>query len=308
MPDTVRHAELARSRAAASPTHLRSEDERTHAQRSRPSDERGFAIEGTSVPGGTSDLISLQRAIGNQAVQRLLFPNAGGKGPEQGVEGYAIRGSGDEAVTSQMGGHGATREVLQRDDGDDDPQTTPTASGGKTATTAPPTLAKSTVKGPTSGPRGKYSWTVQWKLSGPSPLGGWIVQKLDFSGSIKDSAGAAVSHGWEGTTPYWEAWKVNKGKSVTTYAEGGDVDDDTFSNPSYAAGTRGSVTETGAAEFYEGLTLPSSFKADPSSPAGILPVTKSSPSLSGGTGGIAHNLTATWDSSKGDDKTTLSTT
>ena len=118
-----------------------------------------------------------------------------------------------------------------------------------------------------------------------------------------------VPTGWEGKTPFWEAWQVNKGQSVTTYAEGGDVEDDTYANPRYAAGTKGSVSTSGSAEFHEGLTLPSSFKADPNAPSGILPVTKSDPgTLSGGTGSISHNLTATWDSTGGNDTTTLAAT
>jgi hypothetical protein len=51
----------------------------------------------------------------------------------------------------------------------------------------------------------------------------------------------------------------------------------------------------GTAEFYDDLTLPSSFKVTDKPPTGILPGTKSSPSLAGGTGSISHDIKAAWD-------------
>lgn len=182
------------------------------------------------------------------------------------------------------------------------------ASGGKGASGGtPPVLSKKNVQGPSANDRGGYNWVVQWELDKPSPSGGWIVQGVNVAGDVKDKDGKALKTGWESYVPYWEAWQVRAGKKVTTYAEGGDVLDDTFANPSYAAGSKGEVSETGSPQFYEGLTLPTSFKANGVVPAGILPATKSDPGLSGGSGTIAHEIKATWDSSKGDNKTTLKT-
>ena len=99
---------------------------------------------------------------------------------------------------------------------------------------------------------------------------------------------------------YWEAWPVNPGQSTTTYAEGGDVEDDTYAFPTLGPGTKGQSGSAGQAEFYEGLTLPPSFKVTNAAPAWILPITRSTPKLKGGTGSIPHTLLATWDSTKQD--------
>lgn len=170
-------------------------------------------------------------------------------------------------------------------------------------------LSKSTLKGPTAKKHGEYHWLIQWKLSEASKAGGWIVQKVNFTGNIEDDKGKKLKTGWEKHSPYWEAWKVNKNQKVTEYAENGDPDDDTYANPGYGANTKGTTTIKGDAKFYEGLTLPSSFKVIPGHPAGILLTTKSDPNLSGGTPTLDHDLTATWDSTKGKSgKTTLATT
>lgn len=176
---------------------------------------------------------------------------------------------------------------------------------GKTGT--PPVLRKKTVQGPTANDRGGYNWVVQWELDKNSPAGGWIVQGVNVAGNVKDKDDKPLPTGWESYVPYWEAWQVRAGQKVTTYAEGGDVLDDTFANPSYADGSKGEVSETGTPQFYEGLTLPTSFKANGVVPAGILPATKSDPGLTGGSGLIAHEIKAKWDSSKGDDTTTVTT-
>ena len=72
------------------------------------------------------------------------------------------------------------------------------------------------------------------------------------------------------------------------------------------AKTKGSISIKGTAEFYEGLAKPPSFKATAGSPAGMLPIVRAKPTLAGGTGAISHNLTATWDSTGGDETTTVS--
>jgi hypothetical protein len=167
-----------------------------------------------------------------------------------------------------------------------------------------PTLSKSTLRGPTASNFGGYSWQIQWHLSDASPKGGWIVQKVDMAGEIS-AADRSLGTGWEEHVPYWEAWKVNKGQSVTDYAEGGDPDDDLYQNPGYDADTAGQTEQTGSANFYEGLKLPSSFKVIPGHPAGILLTTKSDPGLTGGSGAISHDLAARWDGIDGDGSTEL---
>jgi hypothetical protein len=126
---------------------------------------------------------------------------------------------------------------------------------------------------------------------------------------VRKSDGTKEALGWEQFVPYWEAWQVRQGQRVTTYAQNGDANDDEFANASYSAGSKGFVTEAGSAQFYSGLALPNSFAPHNVDPAGILPSTNANPGgLAGGTGAIDHNLTATWDSSNGDNTTKLQTT
>jgi hypothetical protein len=182
-------------------------------------------------------------------------------------------------------------------------------------------LGYQTQSGPTGGNSGAYKWVVQWKLDNPSPQGGWIVQRVDFKVDAKEAdAGTGKMNTLKravgvkpmkkvklqakfgvdpaSLTRYWEAWQVMPGQSVTSYAQNGDVEDDTYAFPSFGPGTKGSVGSVGKAEFYEGLTLPNSFKVTNAAPAWILPLTRSQPKLEGGTGAIPHTLMATWDSTK----------
>lgn len=174
-------------------------------------------------------------------------------------------------------------------------------------------VGKTTVAGPTALKSGSFTWVIQWVLDKPSPKGGCIVQGVHTTIDVKDDKGAKVDvkaktgvnpANW----PLWELWEVNKGQKVTTYAETGDTADDTYAMPTMGAKTKGSISIQGSAEFYEGLAKPSTFKATPGSPAGILPIMRSAPTLAGGTGAISHNLTATWDSTGGDETTTVSVT
>ncbi len=173
---------------------------------------------------------------------------------------------------------------------------------------AAPKLTKKTVRGPTAADCGGFQWVVQWQLDRATTLGGWVVQKVELPHDVKDCAGKAVDPGTAGGLdpswyPVWEAWPINKGQKVTTYAEGGDKDDDTYGSRGPGSATKGTLEVKGTAEFYDGLTLPPDFKVANAAPTWILPATKTAPSLAGGTGAISHNLKATWDCC-GADKTT----
>ncbi len=181
-----------------------------------------------------------------------------------------------------------------------------------TATTASPKLTKKTVSGPTAGDCGGFKWVCQWELDRNTTKGGWVVQKVELPYEVKDCSDKAVDPTKVGGLqpswyPLWEAWQIHKGQKVTTYAEGGDTEDDTYANSGYSTSTKGSVTVKGTAEFYDGLTLPSAFKVTNKPPTGILPATKASPTLSGGTGGISHDLKATWDCCSKDKTTKIET-
>jgi hypothetical protein len=119
------------------------------------------------------------------------------------------------------------------------------------------------------------------------------VQGLKVDYDVKDCDGKAVNVHSETLS---EAWPINAGKKVSKWAETGDVNDDTYTDPSSGKKTKGSIKVVASAAYYDGITLPADFKENnPKTQSGILPSTDKIVSLAGGTASIAHNLTATWD-------------
>lgn len=241
------------------------------------------------VPAPVHSLLALQQTAGNQAVQRLIA-GMGGKD----VLPEAVADPEENFVDQGGRAHGPT---LQRN-GDE---------GGKADAAAAPNLTKKTVSGPTSEKHGGFKWVVQWELDKPSPKGGVVIQKVNAVHDIKDKDGKKLTTGFDKWVPYWEAWEINKDKKVTTYAETGDLEDDTFSKGASPDGSQGTFEEKGTAVFHEGATLPASMKPERKSPAGILPFSQSDPAVAGGSSALAHELKAVWDGVKGDGKTTVTT-
>ena len=134
-----------------------------------------------------------------------------------------------------------------------------------------------------------------------------IIQKVNAVHDIKDKDGAKLGTGFDKWVPYWEAWEINKDQKVTTYAQTGDLEDDTFSKGASPEGSQGTFEEKGSAAFYEGAKLPESMKPERKSPAGILPFSQADPAVAGGSASLAHELKATWDGVKADGKTTVTT-
>ena len=186
----------------------------------------------------------------------------------------------------------------------------PTIDGDVAAT--PPRLTKKTVSSPIPSACGGFWWEIQWELDKKTTKGGWVVQKVELEYDVKDCSDkpfdaeqtGGLNPGWY---PLWEAWQIHKDQQVTAQVEGGDIYDDIFGTLGYGKNTHGSVIVKGTAEFYEGLTLPSSFKLTNDPPASGLPSTKSAPTLSGGTGAVLHNLKATWNCGCNDNTTTMDT-
>ncbi|MBS1911264.1 MAG: hypothetical protein JST22_04705 [Bacteroidetes bacterium] len=180
--------------------------------------------------------------------------------------------------------------------------------------TPPKRLHKTTVAGPTTGNNGAYSWGVQWSVQhADASTNGWIVQKLDVQHNVHDAAGGVVTPGTGGYggfprtyCPYWEAWQVRNG---SVYVGGSALPHhaDTFAQGAVGANTRGRTREIGRANFYPNLVLPAAFTVKPGHPAGSLPNTNADPGLHGGTGELAHTLSATWDSVHGTGATTATT-
>ncbi|HWW61532.1 MAG TPA: hypothetical protein VN181_09205 [Thermoanaerobaculia bacterium] len=156
---------------------------------------------------------------------------------------------------------------------------------------------------------GAFRWVTQWKLGSRSLKGGWVVQhvagfahNITICGEDHKPFTPTNESFWEPSSfPFWEAWRVDEGENVTKDAVRGDREDDSYS-PLGAPNTEGSLTISARSEFYEGLTLPPAFRVDAKSPARDLPTTRSNPSLSGGTGAVAHNVRASWNCCDGGEK------
>lgn len=185
--------------------------------------------------------------------------------------------------------------------------------------TGPPRLQKHTSSGPTARTCGGVTWVVLWDFDhADATTNGWIVQRLDTRFNVTDCAsppnpitdikthtGGRIDQAWY---PYWEAWQVRGGSvyiGSSTAINTGDV----YQTGGLGNNTRGSRDWIGDADFYPGLTLPSSFSVRSGHPAQALPVATSDPGLTGGTGVLAHNMTATWNCCPGSpDRTTGYTT
>lgn len=168
-------------------------------------------------------------------------------------------------------------------------------------------------------PCGNFSWGVQWKLSEATAKGGWVVQHVETTFDIKDCNGKQVDVKalTSGDTdpanwPLWEAWQIGRCETGT-----GKLIDDSYTMclytepPNVNCGghnstikTSGRVEVKGTAEFFDGLSLPKDFVATGKPPTGSLPITRTAPTLAGGTGSLDHSAIATWDCCEGNDHNT----
>jgi hypothetical protein len=263
----------------------------------------------TKSPQNSSNKLALQRSTlptrPSEAASKPAwsFSNVPLYPPERANDGSVSPSSGkaageltDEPITGNGGPDAGTK-----------PAAPPTASPA-----SPPKLTKKS-KPATASDCGGFKWVVQWELDKVTTKGGWVVQKVEVPNAVKDCDGKAIDLETTGGLrpswyPLWEAWQINRGQKVTTYAETGDTADDTYGSIGYGAKSKGSFTVKGTPEFYDGLSLPSEFKVTNKAPAWILPSTMTAPTLTGGTGPISHSLTATWDCCGADKTTKIATT
>ncbi len=164
-------------------------------------------------------------------------------------------------------------------------------------TTSPPKLSKETVALYDTIDCGGFLWQIRWKLDKPTTKGGYVVQKIGSWVNVKDNKNKPVrvqdrvkSYNPK-NYPFWEAWKIEKKQAVT----GHNIDDSYAWLQGVGEGTKGFIEDRGHANYYDGLELPSSFKVKRRSPAGLLPMTKSDPNLTGGSGPLIHSLRAEWN-------------
>ena len=126
-------------------------------------------------------------------------------------------------------------------------------------------------------------------------MSGMFVQKVDVAYNRKDCVGADKPVTGIGKFPFWEAWGV-RGGQVFIGDTTGRHNADTYTDPSMGDLTYGSIAIVAQAEFFPNATLPAHMIAqNPDTQAGDLRSTVTDPQLTGGTGSIPHDLTASWD-------------
>ncbi len=185
---------------------------------------------------------------------------------------------------------------------------------GRVAPVATPVLRKTTVAGPTSSNCGGANWGVQWSIdNATTATDGWIVQNVNVAINAKDctnvsvDAKAKTGGGFDPSWfPFWEAWQV-RGGNVFVGGSTSAHSADTYNLPPIGDNTKGTSQVTAKAEFFPGATLPTGFTPRNSPPAMSLPYTQTNPSLTGGTGALDHNMTATWDCCQPNKTTTVTT-
>jgi RHS repeat-associated protein len=191
--------------------------------------------------------------------------------------------------------------------GDSEPVGETDSSGAASGTTNPTQpssdLTFTPVDGPMGGDCGSFLWKIKWSLISPSRQGGWIVQHVVAKVDATDCKGSKINYNTSGW-PLWEAWPVHQSNKITDLNVNGASYDDNFEfgfdpnnpNPPLGVCTKGTITITGDAEYYDGLTLPSTFVSGGAKNAGSLKSTQIDPGqLPGGTGSITRRLTATWN-------------
>jgi hypothetical protein len=141
-----------------------------------------------------------------------------------------------------------------------------------------------------------------------STVGGIIVQLVTASFAITDCRGGTlgrpvalpppVDPDW---WPLYEAWQVNPGRTRTSgFTDQGIRTDDNWDMPSFdessvGVPTRGTITITGIADYYDGQVLPADFAPTGEPPTGLLPTSKFFWPAFPGSGAITRTLVATWD-------------
>ncbi len=160
------------------------------------------------------------------------------------------------------------------------------------STTPESSMVIKNIEGPENMVCGGFNWVVQFILKINSPKGGYFVQEVKIQRTISEECPTEYN---DIDITYYEAWQVNAGKTITTYAEGGDVRDDTYYMSSMTQ-SEGNTDFTGTVKFFENITLPADFEANnPSTYAGILLSTKTKPAFWNATNALDHDLDSDWD-------------
>jgi RHS repeat-associated protein len=152
-----------------------------------------------------------------------------------------------------------------------------------------------TVTAPTPGNNGAFNYVIDWALNKPTPTGGYIVQDIQWTWSVKNNAGGNVPEPSKLPSPvqYWEVWQVPKNAMRTT------TDVDSWNQASYPGCTEGNIAIHAVAWFFDNYKLPDSagFKAKNAKTfAHNLLSTTTNPKLpQPDSNFVSRSLEATWD-------------
>ena len=159
------------------------------------------------------------------------------------------------------------------------------------AASSAPKLKFLNLGSPKAGECGLYKWGTGWKLDDRPTEHGIIVQHIRQNLDRFSCTGTSEPAKDE----FWEAWTVSKGQlrpDINSYY------DDVFQNREWLDGStahHGSFSTVGEAEFYPGQSVPAGFVATGALPSGDLPMSRTDPRLTGGTGVVRHAITADWN-------------
>ncbi|HEY2652201.1 MAG TPA: DUF4157 domain-containing protein, partial [Solirubrobacteraceae bacterium] len=237
------------------------------------------------------------------ATPRWTVPSADATEREAQCAARAVIDGGKPNVPTRLTG-GA---VVQRQPAPTKP--TPKAPAPPTAPAKPPAPAKTPAPGPpasmsvdplgppTLGTCGKFDWKVNFNLPTKSPAGGYFVQDIGMHIDGDQCSDETAVAGCDGNVNFWEAWHVAAGGTQDEkVAAGTETFTDDYGWETCGKGTKGAFTVIGWVKFFEGLTLPASFKVNnPTTLARELPSTDEDPDLKGGTPAQHHSIKGRWN-------------
>jgi hypothetical protein len=86
-----------------------------------------------------------------------------------------------------------------------------------------PELTVSEAQAPQLGYWGAFIWPVNWGLKDNAKEGGFVIQRIEVTFDVTNQQGQKVKHpSDDGHWNYYEAWRIDKGKSSTTNKEVSD--------------------------------------------------------------------------------------
>ncbi|MDZ4720258.1 MAG: hypothetical protein SH847_17530 [Roseiflexaceae bacterium] len=233
-------------------------------------------------------ILGLQRAIGNQAVQRQLNTRSGHTTGD--LAAYQIGGlkPGADIDDSEVGIGGTTVGEsigdIARPVGSALGNLVGSVAGALTGIS----ISSNTNVGPTWSDHGQFLWQVGFSTTGTD---GWIVQKIVNTMRADDASGNQAP-GWRPTPEYWEAWAVDGSSTVTPNI---GADNDYWTRPSKGSGTEGHWSMTGSVYFTTTDPTTQGFTSGGVADAGILLSSTTAPSDLG-IARLTRYAQGTWDS------------